>query len=170
MGRCLLRRITQRSASFRRGQQGAVAVEFALVAIPFFFMIASILELAIVMFTEYSLQNAVQDAGRLMRINQVDNGAALRDEICERAGIPDCVAVIGINVQVAQDFAGLVPPGIAQVAPGSTIFSSGMAHSAVIITATHDWRFTVPFLGPFANAGDNTRRLAARAVFRNEPF
>ena len=56
--------IRRRLAGFARAEDGAAAVETALVATPFFLLIFGILQLAIIFLASASLENAMQTADR----------------------------------------------------------------------------------------------------------
>jgi Flp pilus assembly protein TadG len=53
----LMRRVLRR---FGKSQSGAAAVEFALVAGPFFFVLGTIAETGLMLFSEYAIKNSVQ--------------------------------------------------------------------------------------------------------------
>ena len=59
-----------RLARFVANDRGATAVEFALVALPFLFLIFAILELALVFLVNVSLENATAVASRKLRTGQ----------------------------------------------------------------------------------------------------
>ena len=56
-----------------KSENGAAAVEFSLVAFPFFMVMGCICETGIMLFTEYSIQAGVQDAARQIRTGQAQN-------------------------------------------------------------------------------------------------
>ena len=54
----------------RRAREGAAAVEFAMVALPFFVLLYSLIELGLVFMIDAVAENAVVDATRLVRTGQ----------------------------------------------------------------------------------------------------
>lgn len=163
-----------RFAKFNRAEEGATAIEFALVAAPLFFLIGCILEIGIMLFTEYALQNAVQEAGRLVRTAQATSSSAFTSAICDEApNLQNCPASIGFRVDNAATFTDLeaVVPGLLTIEPGTTlVFNPGAPKSAVAVNVTYDWTFIFPFLQPLSNIpAGNARRLRGTAVFQNEP-
>ena len=62
--------------TFRRSDSGSAAVEFSLVAVPFFALLFAIIETGIVFFAGQVLENGVQDSGRLIYTNQITNTKA----------------------------------------------------------------------------------------------
>ena len=173
-------RIGNSLARFRKARKGVAAVEFALVAGPLLFVIGSILETGVMLFTEYQLQNAVQKASRLIRIGQVSSATVAMSrtqfvqEFCNGAsGLRNCNTSLNLYVQNAADFSTLATTAVAPltVGPATTTFSPGVGGRAVLVIATYDWRFIFPFMSMFANTSDRSvRRLQGITTFRNEPF
>ena len=74
---------------FVRQQDGAAAVEFALVAAPFLALTFAILETAMVFFAGQTLEAAAADAGRLIMTGQAQNAGytpepTSRHQVCAR--------------------------------------------------------------------------------------
>jgi len=168
-----MRRASRRLVHFRRAQDGATAIEFALVAIPFFMVVGCIIEIGIMLAQEYTLQNAAQDAGRTLRTGSAGamTGDQFRAEVCSQgAAVRDCDTTLGILVESAATFSELSVPGILDIGPGINAFNAGGPKQAVAVVVTHDWQFIFPFMGFFSNLPDgDARRLHGIAVFRNEP-
>ena len=55
-----------------RSRDGSAAVEFALVALPFCFMIFAILEVVLIFTLDSVLENAAINTGRLVRTGQAE--------------------------------------------------------------------------------------------------
>jgi Flp pilus assembly protein TadG len=168
---------------FLKSQTGAAAVEFALVAGPFFFVLGSICETGLMLFTDYLLQNSVQEGARVVRTGQVTmtDGSLKMSEsefkaiICDSLSlIVDCDATVTVYVNSANTFAEL-QSNVADpitVGPGGSIgFTPGGQLKSAAVIATYDWDFTFPFMDFLGNIdGGSKRRLYGLAVFRNEPF
>lgn len=186
---CQMRPVTRRFARFVRAGGGATAVEFAIVAPVFFFMVAVILEMGMMLLTEYTLQKAVENASRGIQIGDVQNagqtGDQFRQAICDEADtLTDCNARLGLWVSSADNFAALVNgtagppavpalPGLGNFTPGvASRFVPGSAAQAVAVIATYDWPFFFPpIMAPLSNVANLAgRRLQGTATFRNEPF
>lgn len=175
----LIRRILRR---YGKSQDGAAAVEFAMVAAPFFFVLGSIAETGLMLFTEYAIQNAVQGAGRLIRTHQaaaVDGTVLMSDAefktaLCSKmTSLIDCDGSVTVHVESASDFATLqasIPSYIDIGAGGPSSYDPGAAGETVGVIATYDWDFAFPFMDFLGNIdGDSKRRLHGIAVFVNEP-
>ena len=73
---------------FARQQSGSAAVEFGLIALPFFALLFAILETAIIFFAGQALETAVVDSGRLIMTGQAqlkgwDQGA-FKNAVCAK--------------------------------------------------------------------------------------
>lgn len=70
-----------------RSDQGSAAIEFAFIAPVFFALMLGILEIGVMTFGQFALQNAVIDAGRLIRTGQANAVASL---IASGIPVPQC--------------------------------------------------------------------------------
>lgn len=166
--------VGERAARFGRATEGVTAVEFGLVAAPFFFLLGGILELGVMLFTEYRLQGAVDEAGRLVRTGQptVSTAEQFADALCRNStGIRDCEELIGFVVTSGTRFADINMPQLSDIDASRRDFSPGGPEQAVAIIATVDWSFVLPQMRLLSNLEDNSvRRLQGIAVFQSEPF
>lgn len=177
--------------SFTRDEQGAVAIEFAILAIPFFSLIYAILETALVFLAGQILDSAVQDAARRIRTGQAQAASWTADdfraEVCNGLyGMFDCSAGsdrLRIRVSVVSSFATAtvgtpVNPGCATssdpddcdwtLTPG---FVPGDGSDIVLVQAYYKWPTIVNFVGfNLSTQADGSRLLSGIRVFRNEPF
>src|SRR5690554_3668290 len=84
-----------RVRTFTRNEDGATAVEFSIVAVPFFALMFAILETALVFFGAQALETAVGTSGRLIRTGQAQqqalNAEGFKQTICNQVfQIFDC--------------------------------------------------------------------------------
>ena len=75
-----------------RSDQGSAAIEFAFVAPVFFALMLGILEIGVMMFAQFALQNSVMDAARLIRTGQAHSAALL---IQDKIAVPQCASQNG---------------------------------------------------------------------------
>ena len=61
--------------AFRRNNRGSAAVEFSLIAVPFFALFFAIVETGIVFFASQVLETATQDSARMIMTGQAQNAA-----------------------------------------------------------------------------------------------
>lgn len=175
-------------ARFANSQSGATAVEFAIVAGPFFYVLGCICETGLMLFTEYVIQNSVQEAARIVRTGQATTGdgtvilsqSDFKAEICENVSIIiDCDGMVSVYVNNADTFAALTtsmpdPLTVGPKADGgryTAVYQPGAQLRTTTVIATYDWDFAFPFMDFLGNFGDGSkRRLYGLAIFRNEPF
>lgn len=173
---------------FSGSERGATAVEFALVAGPFLFLLGAISETGILLFTEYVLQNATQEAARTVRTGQAAGAggtppitaADFKTLICDGVGfLIDCPGKVTVYVDNAPNFASLEttiddPLAIGPEPDGTAypvVFNPGGQLVAATVIATYDWNFVFPFMDFLGTInGGSARRLYGMAIFRNEPF
>jgi len=165
---------------FARHQDGAAAVEFALVAVPFLALTFAILETALVFFAGQTLEAAVSSSGRLIMTGQAQNGGYSQDDfktqVCNRlaGGLFNCSDGVYVDVKTYTSFANV---NTASPIVNSTFDTTQMAYnpgvkgSIVVVTLYYQWPIYVSLLGSnLSNLNGGTRLLVATSVFRNEPY
>lgn len=169
---------------FAKAESGVVAIEFAMVALPFFTLLLVILETGILMFVEYTLQASVQEASRLVRTGQAQsssyNAADFKTQICRTASIViDCTGGVTVYVDADTSFANLKAkmPSFTNVGPkvdntaNPTSFVCGGPLMTTLVIASFDWKLITPGMYFMGNFNNNTvRRMVGFAMFQNEPF
>ena len=95
---------------FARQQDGAAAVEFALVAVPFLALLFAILETALVFFAGQTLEAAAADSARLIMTGQAQTGELLamptsRPRCARIYGLFDCANGVYVDVKSYSSFA-----------------------------------------------------------------
>lgn len=174
---CAARR---RPGYFVCDERGVTAVEFGLLALPFFAIIGAILETAMIFLASAVLDAAVHDANRLILTGQAQTFGIedFREAVCDHGfGLFTC-ANIHLQVTPVTSFtsAGAAPPldtNCTETCDWTVpeAFDAGESSSVMMVQAYYKWPTLLNFASfSFANLGDNTRLLAAVRVFRNEPF
>lgn len=170
----------KRRIGFWRARDGSTAVEFGMVAMPFFFIIFAVLELGLVFVVDSVLENATLETARLIRTGQAKNSsmtaAGFKQDLCDRMSIfsGDCAARATVDVREIPNFTSPNPPD--PMASGTfqtteLTYTNGVAGSIMLVRV---W-YKHPLITPFMNQGlsrlnDGTAMLVATSVFRNEPF
>lgn len=163
---------------FVRKQDGATAVEFGLVALPFFALLFALLETGIVFFAGQSLATATNAASRLILTGQAQNQgltqATFTNGICTQLTALFSCSGIYVNVQTAANFASLTttPPVSNGVLNTSNLsFNPGGPGNIVVVQVFYQWPIFVTLLNSsLANMSNGTRLLVATAAFQNEPY
>lgn len=169
---------------FVRRQDGAAAVEFALVAAPFFALVFAILETAIVFFAGQVLETATADSARLIHTGQAQTAnwtaEQFKTEVCKRVlGLFDCAGGLKVYAKVVptgsfNDAAAAYSPplnGDGSFKEDELPFTPGKECEVVIVRLMYQWPVYVSLLGfNLAELANGKRMLMATAVFRNEPY
>ncbi len=164
---------------FWRNDRGAAAVEFALIALPFFGLVAAMLETGIMMLADSALDQATNTAARLIKTGQAQqqgfDQAAFRSQVC--SGIStffDCTK-LNIDVRTAANFAAM-NTATSFNADGSLnttgfAYSAGHGRDVVVVRVYYAWPIVLNRLATLGAGSDGqTKLLAAVTAFRNEPF
>jgi Flp pilus assembly protein TadG len=162
---------------FRGDRKGQVAVQFAMIAMPFFMMMFAIIETALIFFANQALETATQDTARLIMTGQVQlggmNAATFKTNLCTRlSGLMDCTGGVDIDVKSFSSFSGVTMSN--PISGGNyvnpTTFSPGSAGDIVVVRTFYQWpTFVTGFGYDAGNLSNGKRLLVATAAFRNEP-
>jgi Flp pilus assembly protein TadG len=157
-----------------RKQDGAAAIEFAMVAGPFLLLMFAIMETALVFFAGQALETAVADSGRLIMTGQAQtqgfDQAAFKNDACARVfGLFDCPGIY-VDVKTYSNFSNvnMTPPldGGGNFQPNMS-YQPGGPGDIVVVRLFYQWPIYVSLL---QNMAGNKRLLIATAAFRNEPY
>ncbi len=169
-------------ARWRRDTCGATAIEFAMVALPFLMMLFGIIAVGLFFFTTFTLENAVEQASRLLRTGQAQQAgytaAQFKNKVCEFVpGHIDCAGKVKVNVLSYPDTTnitvGSLPTclGADRTLSNTTQFNPGTASEVVLVWVCYEWDLASKL--PFLHLGDmagGSRLIQATTVFRTEPF
>jgi Flp pilus assembly protein TadG len=168
--------------AFRRGagEDGSVAVEFAIIAPVFFFLMFVIAETALVFVAEQVMDNAVFETARLIRTGQAQNSDMSSDdfknEVCARVDIfVDCSGAdfyLDVKSYPTFDSMELTQPTDENDDfddPGA--FDFGAESEIVVVRAYYQWPTNAIFGGlSLKNLSNGKRLIGSFAAFRNEPY
>jgi len=162
---------------FPRDNNGASAIQFALVGIPFFAMLFAIVETALIFFASQAMETATQDAARLIMTGQAQmqgmSASAFKSQLCTKlTGLLDCANGLDVDVKAYSSFSNvsITNPISGGSYVNTTGYDAGHAGDIVVVRAFYKWPTFVTGLGYDAsNINGNKRLLTATAAFRNEP-
>ena len=179
-----LSRVAMACRRWQRDDRGATAIEFAMVAMPFFMFCFGILGVGLHYFSTNSLEHAVEAAARKIRTGQAQNSGHDRGEfkalVCsEASGAIDC-SKLRVHVQSGDDWS-ISPKSCLgsdkklRQLPGSSdkiSDSSGEAAKVVLVTACcYEWDLATVI--PFIELGDmegGASLIQAATTFRTEHY
>jgi Flp pilus assembly protein TadG len=169
---------------FQRSQDGATAIEFALIAGPFFLLFFAIVETVMVLWTNAVLEEAVSEASRAVLTgtsrtlyaaeDSATNTQAFAEAICNYApGFIDC-GKLKVDVRSYASFAEAgagSTPSNGVLNTSSFAYRQPQAGEIVVIRGVLEYSaFLTLWSGVFASDNANRRVLVASAAFRTEPF
>lgn len=164
----------------RPPREGAAAIEFAIVATPFFFVIFAILELGVVFLVDSMLEASVQQATRLVRTGQAQGGAIsqaqFRTAMCDSMSVfaGDCEERAVVDVRPIPQFRDPNPPD--PIVDGAfeedrTEFDPGAAGDLMLVRVWYQQPIVTPLLSrALTRLQSGDALLSVTTAFRNEPF
>lgn len=174
--------IRRRAGSFARREDGAAAVEFAMVAAPFLLLVFAILETALVFFAGQTLQAAAADSARLIMTGQAQtsgySASDFKTQVCTRIyGLFNCTSSMTVDVKNYTTF-GNAATGVNSTPTTNGTFDSSKTGYTLggpgciqVVTLYYQWPVYIPLLAlNSSNSGSNSRLLQATSVFKNEPY
>ncbi len=163
---------------FKDDDDGATAVEFAMIAGPFFLLIFAIIESSIYFLAGQYLETAVDNVGRMVRTGQLDSStteAEFKTEICDNTSLLyDCDS-LKIDLSIAATFDTLddppAPDADGNYDSSSFGFTPPGASQIAMITVMYEWPILTNYAAPLmTNTSGKWALLTATAVFRTEPY
>ncbi len=164
---------------FGKRDSGATAVEFALIAAPFFFLLFAMLEITVIFFVNTSMEHATMEVARTIRTGESQragqsSGDFLNSVCGEMNALVPCNGNVYIDVRTYADFDGVNmsdPIDNDELDNGSFQYDAGAAGDIVVVRVFYVWTMNTPMISAvFANLSGNRRLLVATTAFRNEPF
>ncbi len=176
----LVARLRKRFDDFAADNRGLAAVEFALIAAPFFFLIFGLLEVCMVFIMSAILDHGVADAARPLRTGAIQQAGMTPEEfrelLCSKLmGMMDCENRLYFDVQTVEGFSN-TPTGSPINVAGAIDdedfgFNPGGPNDIVAVRVFYEWDLITPGLtAPLANMAGHKHLLQTNVVFRNEPF
>lgn len=165
---------------YLRAESGVAAVEFALILAPAMWLLLAIFEVTMIAFAQNSLDFAMDEAARRIRIGEIEASAItedqLKSDICTSMGrfVSANCNNFHLDIDMFGDFGDVQNPN--PVNPDGTMnagqfgYNPGTCRSIVLVRGFYEWAVITPFFETFfANVGDK-RLLASAILIRNEPW
>ena len=163
-------------------RKGSAALEFALVAPVLFLMLFGMIECGVIYFGTSALQNATDDAGRLVRTGEAAgwSEAQFKAQICsEMSGLisaATCTSNLQIDMRQYSSFTGASYPGVTNangsIDTGDLSYPSTLQACQVVLLRTfYPWSIITPLMQPLLENMPNGQYLmTAASAFRSEPY
>lgn len=187
----LAHRLGQCSRRFARDSRGATAVEFGMVAAPFFALVLAIMTIGTEYLTLHFLEHGVSTAARKLRTGEAQKAGMtlgdFRTLVCNSAGsMVACDSRLVIHIKSSATFAGLAPlascttngvlTASSGVASDSVKTQSGNSSTAVSVMACYEWSAGKSLWSVLWGLISPTPRtqgktiLSTATAFRSEPY
>lgn len=168
-------------AEFFCNVEGMAAVEFGIVAMPFFAIIFAVLQVGVVVFAQQELESGVEQAARLVLTGQVQQQgltqAQFQTQVCASLPVLFKCSNVMVDLQSVTAFssANTSMPTLTYNAQGNVTnvwkFAPGVPGTIEVLRVMYQWpTFLVPLYLKLATQSNGARLLMATAVFQNEPF
>lgn len=163
---------------WRFNRDGSTAVEFALIGIPFIFMVIGIIEMALMFTAQSLLEASTGDAAREIRTGAVQQGGGEQlfiDTLCDFAAVLVPCDEIQYQVTALEDF------GEAEGLPDAEFdedgnledqsFDAGGVSDVVMIRVAYRYPIKTPMMQlMLTNNNDSNRIMLSTVVLQTEPY
>lgn len=161
-----------------RKEEGATAIEFSLLAMPYFLLTFGILEISIMFTSATLLESATNSASRLIRTGEVQqfsgNSAQMfRDALCDgttRLVSCDDVVIEVLELDSFNDFASVAAQFDVDGNLVSSGFDTGGSDDRVLVRVGYRYDMMTPFIGPLLAGADNSILFMSTVVLQSEPY
>lgn len=169
-------------SGFLRDRSGATAVEFAMLALPFIFLMFAVFEYALAFMVSITLDNSITGAARQIRTGEAQSNSVTADTfktmVCDNMGWlkSECTSNLDVDVRVFNTFASSDTPS--PTTGGSfdktkLKFDMGGPGDIILVTGFYKWKLlTFALQEGLSSAmyGAGYNAAVATATFRNEPY
>ena len=179
----------------RRNEEGATALEFAMVVAPFLMFIIQTIEVAFVYGGTVALEHALEQSARKIRVGTpMASITEFKNDVCSHVVLlSDCNGKLIVDVRTLGSLGGAggvdvmsdyTDSGGALLDPGTSPdqYDVGQGGSDIMVNVFYKWDIfaQLPFfinwqgtgaaVSPLANQADGSRVVSATVIFKNEPF
>lgn len=164
--------------SLSKDRKGSAAIEFAILALPFFVVIFAIAEIAVMHFVESGLDAAVHKAVRQVRVGVAKSGSwdakKFKEAVCSDLSYSfGCATKLKVRATVITDMASITKAS--PISGGNLAvtedFDLGDSGSYVLVQAFLPWDPTFKLYSiASAQLSDGSYVLGAAELIKNEPF
>ena len=159
-------------------RRGAVAVEFAIVSIPFFLLLFAILEMALMFFVGQILDTATVSASRLIRTGEAKalplDQDKFKKKVCEgMVNLVDCQTRLYVDVQSYSTFGAYAPTSPLDKDGNitTTRYTNGNKNEIIVVRSFYAWPVMFDMLARNSTRlANGDRLLGAVVAFQTEPF
>lgn len=165
----LLRRVS-------RDESGVTAVEFGMLAMPFFLLIVAIMETSLIFLGELTLHQGVASVSRDVRVGTIraGQGDLFQSRLCDRVSYLLTCSKLKYDVRTYASFAN-IPASTAgnngTLDSSQFAFAPGGADSIDVVRVYYEWPIvTAYFMKSLSSLTNGNYLLASTTAFRTERY
>jgi Flp pilus assembly protein TadG len=176
----LIRRGAKDICRFRAAQQGATAVEFALIAPAFLALLFAIIQTTLFLFAQQTLQNAAVTAGRQFMTGSAQTSGTTQTQfaniVCPLVSAIFTCSKLQIDVQAYNSFSAASTAAPALYDSNGNLqttgtYSPGTQGQIMVVQLVYAWPiFGMPLGSVLPNSGYGTTEMMGVTAFRVEPY
>ena len=167
---------------FRLARRGAAAVEFGMLALPFFALICGIMEIGLIFVVSTTLEDATSTAARQIRTGQTQTGtspstsASFVSTICGNLTWlgSACTTNLSVDVRTYSQFSSITvtqPVTSGVFNPAALTYNIGGPCDLVVVRSYYQWTLFAPLMDAAMQSISGGKALiTSAATFRNEPY
>ncbi len=167
-------------SQFCKRDDGATAIEFAFVAVPFVILMMAIVEISLFFAASSLIEGATSSAARLIKTGQLqqmedaDPQEAFETALCDHASI--FARCENLQFEVVQldgfsDAANYQPEYDEDGNLVSNGFSTGGVNDIILVRTIYRYPLVLPFFQQvFSDGANGTRLIMSTVVFQTEPY
>jgi Flp pilus assembly protein TadG len=184
-------RASRLTRCFARNEAGFTAIEYAIICVPFFFLLIGAMSVSLYFFTCSTIANAMSSAARGVLTGQFQQSigaysgastlqqqeAVFKSALCSKLPAYVTCGNIIILAQANNTFGGISQPScatngvITTQTAANTLFNVGGSSSVVLMTACYPWSFGghLPYF-PIGDLNGGAFLIQSSVIFRTEPY
>ncbi len=160
---------------FKR-DDGATAIEFSLLFMPYMLISLGIMEISLMFASASLLEGATDSASRLIRTGSLqqsnqDPETMFRDAMCSFATVLITCEDVVIDVSVLENYGDFSGPTLDE--DGNLVsggFDPGGSNDKVLIRVAYRYEMITPVVGPLLNGPGGTTLFVSTLVLQTEPY
>ncbi|HPF77898.1 MAG TPA: pilus assembly protein [Alphaproteobacteria bacterium] len=164
--------------TWRYNRDGSTAVEFALIGIPFIFMVIGIVEMALMFTAQSLLEASTAEAARQIRIGAVQQGGGedeFIESLCDYASVLIPCGDLQYQVVSMDSFEDAADFPDASFDENGDLedqqFDAGGVSDVVMIRTAYKYPIKTPMMQLIlSNNGDQNRLMLSTIVLQTEPY
>lgn len=163
-------------------EDGVTAIEFSMLALPFFLLIFGIIEIALMYAAGSMVEFATDKSARLIRTGQLQQtyandteaaARAFRDRFCDYSSVVVDCEQAGIEVVRLDNFSDFGDYQAEFNEDGdfeSRGFSMGAENDKVLVRVVYIYNYMTPFIGNLLGGPSARRTFVSTIVLQTEPY